>query len=324
MKHIIKVFVLLSAITFSIPQTYSQVLVSASLSIRVAPPMLQVYSQPPCPVDGYLWSPGYWAYDSDGYYWVDGEWVLPPAEGLLWTPGYWSFSGGYYGWQAGYWGSEVGFYGGVNYGYGYSGQGYNGGRWQGGHFRYNTAVANVNHSVIHNTYVNRSGVNNSGRNRNRKSFNGPGGITARPSPHQQTAMHEKHMQPTSQQSSHVRTTDNPGKSYSSSHEKRVVPDAKKSTGTTHTTKRTATTHKVHNISSQSANVHANMQPSASKRISAKNRTLETIHTTNRPPTQSHNTAPRSPHVQQQHTMHAPAHKPNAGDNAGKKGDDKHH
>ncbi|HEY5369208.1 MAG TPA: YXWGXW repeat-containing protein [Hanamia sp.] len=321
MKNIIKVFVLLSAIAFSIPQTYSQVLVSASLSIRVAPPMLRVYSQPQCPVDGYLWSPGYWAYDSGGYYWVDGEWVLPPAEGLLWTPGYWSFSGGYYGWQQGYWGSQVGFYGGVNYGYGYGGKGYNGGKWQGGHFRYNTAVANVNRAVIHNTYVNRTGVSNSGRNNNRRSFNGPGGITARPSAQQQTARNEKHLQPTSQQSSHVRTERTVPKSNSSLTEKSHATFAKKSTPESHATQRTATTHAVHNTTYKHSNKPANMHSSAPRQTREMNKTLQTNHRNTRSVGQSHTTQSRSPHVQQQHSMHAPAGRQEGG---GKKaGGDKH-
>src|SRR5580658_11166327 len=91
-----------------------------AVSIRVGPPALPVYTQPPCPTDGYLWTPGYWAYDEvDGYYWVPGVWVRPAQPGYLWTPGYWGFAGGIYGWHGGYWGSHIGFYGGVNYGYGY-------------------------------------------------------------------------------------------------------------------------------------------------------------------------------------------------------------
>ena len=35
-------------------------------------------------------------------------------------------------WHLGYWGPHVGFYGGVNYGYGYVGVGFVGGRWEGG------------------------------------------------------------------------------------------------------------------------------------------------------------------------------------------------
>ncbi len=148
------------------------------LSIRIAPPALEVYQQPLCPTDGYLWTPGYWGYGNAGYYWIRGAWVAPPQPGFLWTPGYWGFSDGLYAFNAGYWGPTVGFYGGVNYGFGYGGSGFDGGRWQGSHFAYNTAVSRVNTSVIHNTYS-QSAVN---RGNNRTSFNGgPGGISARPS-----------------------------------------------------------------------------------------------------------------------------------------------
>ena len=45
-----------------------------------APPALPVYEQPLCPGEGYLWTPGYWAYDNDygDYYWVPGTWVMAP------------------------------------------------------------------------------------------------------------------------------------------------------------------------------------------------------------------------------------------------------
>ena len=66
---------------------------------------------------------------------------------------------------------HVGFYGGVNYGYGYTGNGYWGGRWSGNNFQYNTAVTRVNTNVINNTYVNNSFTKNV--NANRTSFNGP-------------------------------------------------------------------------------------------------------------------------------------------------------
>ena len=60
-----------------------------------------------------------------------GVWVRPPQVGLLWTPGYWGWGGGAYLFHAGYWGPHVGFYGGVNYGFGYGGVGFGGGRWVG-------------------------------------------------------------------------------------------------------------------------------------------------------------------------------------------------
>ena len=97
------------------------------VSVRVAPPTLPVYAQPTCPVPGYIWEPGYWAYSDEGYYWVPGTWVLPPRFGLLWTPGYWGFADGLYVWHVGYWGPAVGFYGGIDYGFGYPGSGFYGG-----------------------------------------------------------------------------------------------------------------------------------------------------------------------------------------------------
>ena len=103
------------------------------VSVRIAPPPLPVYEQPVCPGDGYIWTPGYWAWDND-YYWVPGTWMMPPEVGFLWTPGYWGWGGDGFLFNEGYWGLSVGFYGGIDYGFGYFGHGYEGGRWQNGHF----------------------------------------------------------------------------------------------------------------------------------------------------------------------------------------------
>jgi hypothetical protein len=173
------------------------------ISVGFAPPVLPVYTQPLCPGDGYLWNPGYWAYGDAGYYWVPGVWVQPPTVGLLWTPGYWGWGGGAYLFHAGYWGPHVGFYGGVNYGFGYGGVGFGGGRWEGGHFAYNTAVLNVNTTVIHNTYVDRTVINRETVGV-RTSFNGgAGGIQARPSAQEAAFAHESHVAPTSEQQNHM-------------------------------------------------------------------------------------------------------------------------
>ncbi len=153
--------------------------VGVDISADVAPPPLPTYSQPPCPGDGYLWTPGYWGYNA-GYYWVPGVWVQPPVVGVLWTPPYWGFAGGLYGFHRGYWGPQVGFYGGINYGYGFGGIGFVGGYWQGGAFQYNRAYANVSETIVHNTYIRNVAVtNNYG-----PSYNGPGGFDARPTPEQ--------------------------------------------------------------------------------------------------------------------------------------------
>ena len=126
------------------------------ISVNFAPPVLPVYEQPPCPEAGLMWTPGYWGYAEGDYYWDPGAWAPAPFVGALWTPGYWGFSNGAYGWNEGYWGNEVGYYGGVNYGFGYMGIGFAGGMWQGGFFSYNTAIMNVNTTVIRNTYVDRT------------------------------------------------------------------------------------------------------------------------------------------------------------------------
>lgn len=55
---------------------------------------------------------------------------------VLWTPPYWGWTAGACVFHEGYWGRSVGYYGGVNYGYGDGGNGYEGGRWEDGHFAY--------------------------------------------------------------------------------------------------------------------------------------------------------------------------------------------
>jgi hypothetical protein len=175
--------------------------VDAEAQASEAPPALPVYEQPACPVAGYLWAPGYWAFGPGGYYWVPGTWVAPPRVGFLWTPGYWGFVGAVYVWHAGYWGPHVGFYGGVHYGFGYGGVGFAGGRWVGNSFAYNQTVTNVNVTVVHNTY-NETVVNNT--TVNRVSYNGgAGGIAATPTPQERMAAQEPHVAATAAQTQHV-------------------------------------------------------------------------------------------------------------------------
>ena len=185
-----------SALIASVP-THAQVAVG--ISVGFAPPAIPVYTQPVCPGEGYIWTPGYWAWDSDfdDYYWVPGTWVEPPEVGFLWTPGYWAWDGSAFVFYDGYWGPQVGFYGDVNYGFGYFGDGYVGGRWDHDHFYYNRAVSNVNVTIIHNVYNERI------RNVrvDRVSYNGGrGGITARPTAQQQDFARQRHIAPVAAQS----------------------------------------------------------------------------------------------------------------------------
>ena len=169
------------------------------ISVSFGPPALPVYEQPVCPGDGYIWTPGYWAYaDDTGYYWVPGTWVEAPQVGYLWTPGYWGWGGGFYAWHAGYWGPHVGFYGGINYGFGYGGVGFVGGEWRGGAFFYNRYVTNVSATTVTHVY-NRSVV----MNENHVAFNGgEGGIAARPTAQEEAAEHEQHTPALAEQARH--------------------------------------------------------------------------------------------------------------------------
>jgi hypothetical protein len=171
------------------------------VSITIAPPALPVYEQPMAPADGYLWTPGYWAYGDQGYFWVPGTWVMAPEVGLLWTPGYWGWGDNAYAWHDGYWGDHVGFYGGVAYGFGYGGSGYKGGYWNHGAFSYNRSVNNIGGANIRNVY-NKTVINNT--RVNHVSYNGgTGGIAARPTQAEETAAHEQHRPPTAVQTQHV-------------------------------------------------------------------------------------------------------------------------
>jgi WXXGXW repeat (2 copies) len=191
--------------------------VAVGISVRVGPPALPVYEQPICPGPDYIWVPGYWAYGQDGYYWVPGTWVLAPEPGYLWTPGWWGFDDGAYLWHPGYWGPHVGFYGGIDYGFGYFGAGYVGGEWRGGHFFYNSAVSRVNVRIVHNVYVNRTVERNF--HSDRMSYNGgPHGVNARPTAEDRRWDSERHMGPTATQEQHInQARDNRALHYSDNH-----------------------------------------------------------------------------------------------------------
>jgi hypothetical protein len=169
--------------------------VSIGISVHLAPPALPVYEQPDMPAPGYLWVPGYWAWGDDGgYYWVPGTWVQPPQSGLLWTPGYWGWSDGAYVWHEGYWGPEVGFYGGVDYGFGYGPHGYDGGYWNHGQLYYNSAVNRIPPG-LRVAHVYRHAIPGGGAP-GRASFNGGhGGVQVRPTVAQLSAEHERHVMP---------------------------------------------------------------------------------------------------------------------------------
>jgi len=180
---------LLALLLFVVPISSSA---RTRIVVTFAPPPLPVYVQPACPGDGYIWVPGYWDWDDvdADYYWVPGTWVSAPETGFLWTPGYWAWGGDGFIFTDGYWGPTVGFYGGIDYGFGYFGVGFVGGRWDGDRFFYNRAVSNVSTSRnVYNESVTNVTVNHISYN------GGDGGVTARPTPQEEAASHDRHIAP---------------------------------------------------------------------------------------------------------------------------------
>jgi hypothetical protein len=171
----------------------------ADVEVRATevPPDLQENEQPPCPDEGYLWTPGYWAWNAGGYYWLPGAWVQPPRVDVVWTPGYWEFVGAAYIFHRGYWAEHIGYYGGINYGFGYFGVGFAGGRWVNHAFAYNRSVSNLGARVTHNTYSESVHGN---ATFNRVSYNGgPGGTTSLMTAREREFTAERHFPATSVQ-----------------------------------------------------------------------------------------------------------------------------
>jgi YXWGXW repeat-containing protein len=196
---------MLSAATAASFAGTAEAQVAIDVRVNIPPPPLPYYEQPVIPAEGYLWVPGFWAWDEAeaDYYWVPGTWVEPPQPELLWTPAYWGWVEGRYLFHPGYWAREIGFYGGIDYGYGYTGEGYFGGRWDHGVFFYNRTFNNVESVRITNVYNQTVVVNNRTTN---VSFNGGnGGTTVRPTPQQETIARERHVDATPVQRQQVQT-----------------------------------------------------------------------------------------------------------------------
>ncbi len=65
------------------------------------PPVAQ--SVVPSPGPGYVWQPGFWAWNGTAWVWVAGHWVVPPHPQAVWVaPGWVQRPQGWY-WQQGYW-----------------------------------------------------------------------------------------------------------------------------------------------------------------------------------------------------------------------------
>jgi len=64
-----------------------------SVGINLGPPPAPVVvAPPPAPYPGYVWAPGYWAWDGYRHVWVEGRWLAPRA-GYYWVSPHWERRG---------------------------------------------------------------------------------------------------------------------------------------------------------------------------------------------------------------------------------------
>lgn len=72
-----------------------------SINIVLAPPA-PLYEEAPRLQPGYVWAPGYWAWNNDRHVWVRGRAMLQ-RPGYVWQPDRWEQRNGTYYRQAGRW-----------------------------------------------------------------------------------------------------------------------------------------------------------------------------------------------------------------------------
>ena len=87
---------LLAAGVFGAP-AYAQI----NIYVGTPPPALQQEIVPVI-APGYIWAPGYWAWNGDRHIWVRGR-TLHQREGYRWKSDRWDERGGHYYHTAGYW-----------------------------------------------------------------------------------------------------------------------------------------------------------------------------------------------------------------------------
>jgi len=73
----------------------------ADVAIQVAPPPPR-YEVVPAPRAGYVWAPGYWAWNNHHHVWRSGHWVRE-RHGYHWVGPNWAQRDGRWHYRDGYW-----------------------------------------------------------------------------------------------------------------------------------------------------------------------------------------------------------------------------
>jgi hypothetical protein len=70
--------------------------------VDIAPPVAVVETPPPPPRVGYVWAPGYYAWQGGAHVWVPGRYI-EPRVGYHWVPDHWRQRGPHYYFVPGHW-----------------------------------------------------------------------------------------------------------------------------------------------------------------------------------------------------------------------------
>ena len=86
---------------------FAEVGVSIGIGIPLPPPAVIYEPVPLPPAYGYVWAPGYWAWNHDRYIWIRGRHVYG-RPGFSWRPERWEHRGERYHFVSGGWEREHG------------------------------------------------------------------------------------------------------------------------------------------------------------------------------------------------------------------------
>ena len=106
-KHLL-LCLLISAGALAAPvASFADSHVSFGIGITVGPPAppVVVAPAPMAPAPGYVWAPGYYAWNGYQYIWVTGRWI-EPRPGFVWVPDRWEHRGPYWHRVDGHWRHE--------------------------------------------------------------------------------------------------------------------------------------------------------------------------------------------------------------------------
>ncbi len=82
---------LLLAVAATTASTVTMARTDVGVSVNIGPPPV-VYETAPPPRVGYVWAPGYWAWNGHRHVWHRGYW-LHERRGYAWAPHHWEQRG---------------------------------------------------------------------------------------------------------------------------------------------------------------------------------------------------------------------------------------